>query len=58
MMRRLFKIGAERHEVGPVIIAWHPDGNFIATAGVSGMFIAVFICMNILVKLYRCCSNH
>ena len=33
-MRRLFKVGADRHgSGGKVLIAWHPDGNFLATAG-------------------------
>ena len=33
-MRRLFKVGADRHgSGGKVVIAWHPDGNFLATAG-------------------------
>ena len=35
-MRRLFKVGADRHGNGKVIVAWHPDGNFLATAGKNG----------------------
>jgi hypothetical protein len=36
-MRRLFKVGADRHDVGKVTFAWHPDGNFLASAGRNGM---------------------
>lgn len=36
-MRRLFKVGADRHgSNGKVVLAWHPDGNFLATAGKNG----------------------
>ena len=35
-MRRLFKVGSDRHDVGRVIFAWHPEGNFIASAGKNG----------------------
>jgi len=36
-MKRLFKIGNERHDVGRVTFSWHPDGNFIASAGRNGI---------------------
>jgi WD repeat-containing protein 19 len=36
-MRRLFKIDASYHGRGPVIFAWQPDGNFLATAGCNGL---------------------
>jgi len=36
-MRRLFKVGADRHDVGPVTFAWHPEGNFLASAGRNGI---------------------
>eukprot|EP01035_Chromulina_nebulosa_P018174 gene18174-23832_t len=36
-MRRLFKIGADRHDSGPVRFIWHPEGNFIASAGRNGI---------------------
>jgi WD repeat-containing protein 19 len=32
-MRRLFKVGSDRHSKGEVIFSWHPEGNFIASAG-------------------------
>ena len=32
-MKRLFKIGQDRHDYGRVIFSWNPDGNFIASAG-------------------------
>jgi hypothetical protein len=35
-MKRLFKIGKERHDIGRVTFSWHPEGNFLATAGKSG----------------------
>ena len=35
-MRRLFKVGADRHDVGPVTFQWHPDGNFLASGGRNG----------------------
>ena len=35
-MRRLFKVGADRHDVGRVVFAWHPEGNFLASAGKNG----------------------
>lgn len=35
-MKRLFKIGADRHDVGRVIFAWNCDGNYLATAGKNG----------------------
>ena len=35
-MRRLFKVGSDRHDVGRVIFSWHPEGNFIASAGKNG----------------------
>ena len=37
-MRRLFKVGADRHDVGRVTFAWHPEGNFLASAGKNGKF--------------------
>ena len=36
-MRRLFKVGADRHDVGRVTFSWHPDGNFLASAGKNGI---------------------
>ena len=37
-MRRLFKLGADQHGMGgPAIFAWQPAGNFLATAGRSGV---------------------
>eukprot|EP00981_Chlorochromonas_danica_P005015 scaffold1001_cov188-Ochromonas_danica.AAC.4 len=36
-MRRLFRIGSERHDSGTVTIRWHPEGNFLATAGRNGV---------------------
>ena len=35
-MRRLFKVGSERHDSGKVIFSWHPEGNFLASAGRNG----------------------
>lgn len=35
-MRRLFKIGSDRHDIGRVSFSWHPEGNFIASAGSNG----------------------
>jgi len=35
-MRRLFKVGSDRHDVGRVIFAWHPQGDFLASAGKNG----------------------
>ena len=32
-MRRLFKIGSDRHNTGKVVFSWHPEGNFLASAG-------------------------
>mmetsp|Transcript_13758 Transcript_13758/g.22763 ORF Transcript_13758/g.22763 Transcript_13758/m.22763 type:complete len:1465 (-) Transcript_13758:1902-6296(-) len=32
-MRRLFKIGSDRHSTGRVVFSWHPEGNFLASAG-------------------------
>ena len=32
-MRRLFKIGSDRHSTGKVVFSWHPEGNFLASAG-------------------------
>lgn len=37
-MKKLFKVGAERHDVGKVTFSWHPEGNFLATAGKNGKF--------------------
>mmetsp|Transcript_23630 Transcript_23630/g.32414 ORF Transcript_23630/g.32414 Transcript_23630/m.32414 type:complete len:1528 (-) Transcript_23630:123-4706(-) len=36
-MKRLFKVGAERHDIGKVTFSWHPEGNFLATAGKNGI---------------------
>jgi len=36
-MRRLFKVGSDRHDVGKVTFSWHPEGNFLATAGRNGI---------------------
>lgn len=35
-MKPLFQITERFHGKGPVIFAWQPDGNFLATAGVNG----------------------
>lgn len=40
-MRRLFKVGADRHDTGKVTFSWHPEGNFLATAGRNGLIILV-----------------
>jgi hypothetical protein len=37
-MRRLFKIGSDRHDVGFVTFSWHPEGNYVASAGANGNF--------------------
>eukprot|EP01038_Epipyxis_sp_PR26KG_P006561 gene6561-9018_t len=36
-MKRLYKIGSEKHDVGKVIFSWHPEGNFLASAGRNGI---------------------
>eukprot|EP01031_Cornospumella_fuschlensis_P031476 gene31476-38044_t len=36
-MRRLFRVGADRHDVGSVTFKWHPEGNFLASAGRNGI---------------------
>ena len=36
-MRRLFKVGSNRHDTGKVTIAWQHDGNFLASAGKNGV---------------------
>lgn len=36
-MKRLFKVGSDRHDVGPVTFSWHPAGNFLASAGKNGI---------------------
>jgi WD repeat-containing protein 19 len=36
-MRRLFKVGSDRHGAGPAKFIWHPDGNFLASAGKNGV---------------------
>jgi hypothetical protein len=36
IMRRLFKVGDDRHSKGEVIFSWHPEGNFLASAGKNG----------------------
>ena len=38
-MRRLFKVGSDRHDVGRVTFSWHPDGNFLASAGKNGKLV-------------------
>jgi hypothetical protein len=38
-MRRLFKVGSDRHDVGRVTFSWHPDGNFLASAGKNGEYL-------------------
>ena len=38
-MRRLFKVGSDRHDVGRVTFSWHPDGNFLASAGKNGKLL-------------------
>ncbi len=35
-MRRLFKVGSDRHDKGKVTFAWHPEGNYLASAGKNG----------------------
>lgn len=42
-MKRLFKIGSDRHGVGSVLFAWHPDGNYLATAGKNCMCLYFFL---------------
>ncbi|KAJ1416172.1 hypothetical protein B484DRAFT_302829, partial [Ochromonadaceae sp. CCMP2298] len=36
-MKRLFKVGSDRHDVGKVTFSWHPEGNFLASAGRNGI---------------------
>lgn len=38
-MKRLFKVGADRHDVGRVTFSWHPEGNFLASAGRNGKLL-------------------
>lgn len=35
-MKKLFTISDRYHGSGPVLFAWQPDGNFLATAGTNG----------------------
>jgi hypothetical protein len=42
-MRRLFKVGSDRHDIGRVVFNWHPDGNFLASAGRNGDFCKVVV---------------
>ena len=42
-MRRLFKIGSDRHDIGRVSFSWHPEGNFIASAGANGNLSTSFL---------------
>jgi hypothetical protein len=35
-MRRLFKVGSDRHDRGSITFSWHPEGNFLASAGRNG----------------------
>ena len=28
-----FKVGLDRHDSGKILFSWHPEGNFIASAG-------------------------
>lgn len=46
-MRKLFKVGSDRHDVGRVISSWHPDGNFLASAGRNSM--PLILCMHMLI---------
>lgn len=32
-MKRLFRVGSDRHDYGRVRFAWHPDGNFLSSVG-------------------------
>ena len=43
IMRRLFKVGSDRHDVGRVTFTWHPEGNFLASAGKNGIIEAFFL---------------
>lgn len=43
-MRRLFKVGSDRHDEGRVTFSWHPDGNFLASAGKNGEFETLSFC--------------
>ena len=43
-MRRLFKVGSDRHDVGRVTFSWHPDGNFLASAGKNGKSLSSLGC--------------
>ena len=35
-MKRLFKVGSDRHDRGKVVFSWHPDGVYLASAGKNG----------------------
>jgi len=35
-MKRLFHLGEEKHDRGPVVASWQPEGNLLATAGRNG----------------------
>lgn len=35
-MKRLFKISAGEHGRGSVLVKWQPEGNLLATAGITG----------------------
>jgi WD repeat-containing protein 19 len=36
-MRKLYRVGSDRHDVGPVQFAWHPEGNLLASVGKNGI---------------------
>jgi WD repeat-containing protein 19 len=36
-MKKLFSLSERKHGPGPVIFAWQPSGNFLATAGSNGI---------------------
>ena len=64
-MRRLFKVGADRHDSGKVTFSWHPEGNFLATAGRNGsayiyLYITVYDIQIYLMMIKMCVSirNH
>lgn len=35
-MKRLFRVGSDRHDYGKVRFSWHPAGNYIASVGKNG----------------------
>lgn len=56
-MRRLFKVGNDRHDVGRVTFSWHPDGNFLASAGRNGIIRKDFCCRCSIVLFVCLYSN-